>query len=178
MSLATLSTSDLILRVFVDGIPILPEFSNQIRRVEVESQVNLPSSCEIEFTDPDLLIPVECGLEIGNFVEVRAVTGDDAAGLFHVLATQNPIEQEGTYPLPEAQLDRFFYKLVIPSPDDDLLAGIVNRADQIWIDDRIVDHQTCIVLVCRVISRCRLCFDKVNRCNSRVTQIVKDRDRC
>jgi len=31
---------------------------------------------------------------------------------FHVLATQNPIEQEGTYPLPEAQLDRFFFKLL------------------------------------------------------------------
>ena len=33
---------------------------------------------------------------------------------FFVLATQNPIEQEGTYPLPEAQLDRFFFKLVVP----------------------------------------------------------------
>ena len=32
---------------------------------------------------------------------------------FFVLATQNPIEQEGTYPLPEAQLDRFFFKLVV-----------------------------------------------------------------
>lgn len=54
-------------------------------------------------------------------------TGTDASGLFHVLATQNPIEQEGTYPLPEAQLDRFFFKLVIPSPDDNLLAGIVTH---------------------------------------------------
>ena len=80
MSLNIMSTSDLILKVFVDSIPILPKFSNRIRRIEVESQVNLPSSCEIEFTDPDLTIPMECGLEIGNFVEVRAVTGDDAAG--------------------------------------------------------------------------------------------------
>ena len=80
MSPYIMSTSDLILRVFVDSIPILPEFSTQIRRIEVESQVNLPSSCEIEFTDPDLTIPMECGLDIGNFVEVRAVTGDDAAG--------------------------------------------------------------------------------------------------
>ena len=62
MSLYIMSTSDLILRVFVDSIPILPEFSNRIRRIEVESQVNLPSSCEIEFTDPDLTIPMECGL--------------------------------------------------------------------------------------------------------------------
>ena len=51
--------------------------------------------------------------------------GHGEGGLFHVLATQNPIEQEGTYPLPEAQLDRFLFKLVIPSPDRELLARIV-----------------------------------------------------
>ncbi|MFV0360650.1 AAA family ATPase [Tropicimonas sp.] len=36
---------------------------------------------------------------------------------FHVLATQNPIEQEGTYPLPEAQLDRFLVQIDVPHPD-------------------------------------------------------------
>ena len=35
---------------------------------------------------------------------------------FHVLATQNPIEQEGTYPLPEAQLDRFLFEIDMPYP--------------------------------------------------------------
>ncbi len=38
---------------------------------------------------------------------------------FHVLATQNPIEQEGTYPLPEAQLDRFLLRVDVPYPDRD-----------------------------------------------------------
>ena len=38
---------------------------------------------------------------------------------FHVLATQNPIEQEGTYPLPEAQLDRFLLKIDVDYPDRD-----------------------------------------------------------
>ncbi|WP_299845443.1 MoxR family ATPase [uncultured Roseovarius sp.] len=38
---------------------------------------------------------------------------------FHVLATQNPIEQEGTYPLPEAQLDRFLVQIDVPHPDRD-----------------------------------------------------------
>ena len=38
---------------------------------------------------------------------------------FHVLATQNPIEQEGTYPLPEAQVDRFMFKLIVNYPDKD-----------------------------------------------------------
>src|SRR5690606_7964349 len=38
---------------------------------------------------------------------------------FHVLATQNPLEQEGTYPLPEAQLDRFVMQIDVPYPDLD-----------------------------------------------------------
>jgi MoxR-like ATPase len=38
---------------------------------------------------------------------------------FHVLATQNPIEQEGTYPLPEAQLDRFLVQIDVAYPDRD-----------------------------------------------------------
>jgi len=46
---------------------------------------------------------------------------------FFVLATQNPIEQEGTYPLPEAQLDRFFFKLVVGYSSREQLATIVER---------------------------------------------------
>jgi MoxR-like ATPase len=44
-----------------------------------------------------------------------------------VLATQNPLEMEGTYPLPEAQLDRFFFKLNVPFPDKDELHNILER---------------------------------------------------
>ncbi len=46
---------------------------------------------------------------------------------FFVLATQNPIEMEGTYPLPEAQVDRFFFKLVFSFPDQDELISILDR---------------------------------------------------
>lgn len=46
---------------------------------------------------------------------------------FIVLATQNPIEQEGTYPLPEAQLDRFFFKLVVNYSNRDELKSILDR---------------------------------------------------
>ncbi|MER3440926.1 MAG: AAA family ATPase [Gemmataceae bacterium] len=46
---------------------------------------------------------------------------------FFVLATQNPIEQEGTYPLPEAQLDRFFYKLIVPYSRREEIAVILER---------------------------------------------------
>ena len=46
---------------------------------------------------------------------------------FFVMATQNPIEQEGTYPLPEAQLDRFLFKLVVGYSSREELATIVER---------------------------------------------------
>ncbi len=47
--------------------------------------------------------------------------------LFMVLATQNPIEQEGTYPLPEAQTDRFLFKLIVNYPDKNEEREIVRR---------------------------------------------------
>jgi MoxR-like ATPase len=46
---------------------------------------------------------------------------------FFVMATQNPIEQEGTYPLPEAQLDRFFFKLVVGYSNREDLSTILDR---------------------------------------------------
>lgn len=48
---------------------------------------------------------------------------------FFVLATQNPIETEGTYPLPEAQLDRFMFKLLVPFPTKEELAGILSLTE-------------------------------------------------
>jgi len=50
---------------------------------------------------------------------------------FFVLATQNPLEMEGTYPLPEAQLDRFFMKLKVDYPTVDSLHTILNRTTKI-----------------------------------------------
>ncbi len=46
---------------------------------------------------------------------------------FFVLATENPIEMEGTYPLPEAQLDRFLLKVLVPSPTEDEMTRILAR---------------------------------------------------
>jgi MoxR-like ATPase len=46
---------------------------------------------------------------------------------YFVLATQNPLEMEGTYPLPEAQLDRFFFKLDVPFPTREELHTLVDR---------------------------------------------------
>ncbi len=52
---------------------------------------------------------------------------------FFVLATQNPLEMEGTYPLPEAQLDRFFFKIDVPFPKVDELVEIANRTTGAFI---------------------------------------------
>ncbi|MCO5239085.1 MAG: MoxR family ATPase [Chitinophagaceae bacterium] len=49
---------------------------------------------------------------------------------FMVLATQNPIEQEGTYRLPEAQLDRFLFKIIVPYPSEEEELAILNRFHQ------------------------------------------------
>ncbi|MDD3878883.1 MAG: MoxR family ATPase [Syntrophomonas sp.] len=46
---------------------------------------------------------------------------------FFVLATQNPLEMEGTYPLPEAQTDRFLFKLLVEFPEEEELAAIISR---------------------------------------------------
>jgi MoxR-like ATPase len=49
---------------------------------------------------------------------------------FFVLATQNPIDQEGTYPLPEAQLDRFFFKLIVGYPTAGELTEVLTRTTE------------------------------------------------
>ena len=49
---------------------------------------------------------------------------------FFVLATQNPIEQDGTYPLPEAQMDRFMFKLLVPDPSLEELMAIVDMTQK------------------------------------------------
>ena len=93
--------------------------------------------------------------------------------LFLVLATQNPIEQEGTYPLPEAQVDRFMLKVIVEYPDrdeekaiidrmtgDDLLdiAPVVSPEDilkarktvrDIYVDDQVKDYILDLVMATR-----------------------------
>ena len=51
-------------------------------------------------------------------------------GVFFVLATQNPLEMEGTYPLPEAQLDRFLLKLLVKFPSTDEMETILDRTTE------------------------------------------------
>ena len=63
---------------------------------------------------------------------------------FCVLATQNPLEMEGTYPLPEAQLDRFLFKLHVDFPDEDQILEILRRttSDTEITIEAIIDAET------------------------------------
>ncbi|HEX8916104.1 MAG TPA: MoxR family ATPase, partial [Humisphaera sp.] len=71
---------------------------------------------------------------------------------FFVMATQNPLEQEGTYPLPEAQLDRFFFKLVVQYSGRDELKEILNRTttghkveiNPVLDGEKIIRHQALV----------------------------------
>jgi len=81
-----------------------------------------------------------------------SVAGEDRplAPPFHVLATQNPIEQEGTYPLPEAQLDRFLVQIDVPHPDRDTERAILlattgvteEEAHQVFTAEELIEAQT------------------------------------
>src|SRR5690606_39882769 len=84
---------------------------------------NLQLSDEINRTPPKTQAAL-----LQSMQERRVTTGGKTHQLpppFHVFATQNPIEQEGTYPLPEAQLDRFTLQIVVDYPDADSERRIV-----------------------------------------------------
>ena len=82
--------------------------------------------------------------------EHQVSIGDETLRLpepFFVMATQNPVELEGTYPLPEAQIDRFLVKLVVPYPDADEEREIVARdaAPAVQVD-AVADAETLLSL--------------------------------
>lgn len=63
---------------------------------------------------------------------------------FFVLATENPIEQDGTYPLPEAQMDRFMFKLLVTFPSVSALKDIVNMTQKTMDEtaEAVIDGET------------------------------------
>ena len=67
---------------------------------------------------------------------------------FCVMATQNPIEHEGTFPLPEAQLDRFLLKVVVPPPDQEALVHVLERSRfaQPPLPDAVVSNEEILAL--------------------------------
>ena len=76
----------------------------------------------------------------------------DLPAPFTVLATQNPVEMEGTFPLPEAQLDRFLLKILVPSPDEASLIKIFQRTAQAQpqLPDEVISEEALKTLMAEV----------------------------
>lgn len=88
--------------------------------------------------------PAKTQAALLEVMQERAVTLDgkthELAQPFMVLATQNPIEQEGTYPLPEAQLDRFMFKILIDYPKETDEVALVNAVISSENNDILQSH--------------------------------------
>ncbi len=88
-----------------------------------------PIFCELLLADEINRTPPKTQAALLEAMQERRVTLDgethQLADQFMVIATQNPIENQGVYPLPEAQLDRFLFKLLVPYPDEAAEARIV-----------------------------------------------------
>ena len=92
---------------------------------------------------------------------------------FFVLATQNPIEQEGTYPLPEAQLDRFMFKILVDYPSEEEEFQIVKRTTSTQAEtlERTLNARD--VLALQDIVRRVPCADHVIRYASKITRATR-----
>jgi MoxR-like ATPase len=91
---------------------------------------------------------------------------------FMVIATQNPIEQHGTYPLPEAQLDRFLFKIVIDYPDRDQEREIVRRHGDRSAMPRLADFGLRPVLAAAALGEIRDAVAGVTLADTLVDYIV------
>ncbi|TYB90742.1 MoxR family ATPase [Oceaniovalibus sp. ACAM 378] len=80
---------------------------------------------------------------------------------FHVLATQNPIEQEGTYPLPEAQLDRFLVQIDVPYPDRDTERNILLATTGVSEDESVSVFSAAELLAAQTLLRRMPVGDKI-----------------
>jgi MoxR-like ATPase len=84
--------------------------------------------------------------------EAQVTIGEETFALpqpFFVMATQNPVDLEGTYPLPEAQIDRFLVKLVVPYPSAEDECAIVARDHEEPPEIRAVADASVVAMLCR-----------------------------
>lgn len=92
---------------------------------------------------------------------------------FLVLATQNPIEQEGTYPLPEAQVDRFMFKILVDYPGEDEEVEIVRRFTAGTDPYDILDTLTVVISQDEILSIQKLVREKIKLSDELMRYIVK-----
>jgi MoxR-like ATPase len=110
------------------GTNILVEDENGVRRFQFEAGPvfsNLVLADEINRATPKTQSALLEAMQEHSVTIAK--TTHRMSEPFFVLATQNPLEMEGTYPLPEAQLDRFFFKLIVGFPTTQELVMIADR---------------------------------------------------
>ena len=85
----------------------------------------------------------------------------DLGSEFFVIATQNPIEQQGTYPLPEAQLDRFLFKLMVEFPPAEVELAILTQHAAEPLDSQVETEGVTAVLSAEELAECRALIDGI-----------------
>ena len=131
------------------GTNIIAEDENGVRRFQFEAGpifANLVLADEVNRATPKTQSAMLEAMQEGTVSVAKQI--HRLPRPFFVLATQNPLEMEGTYPLPEAQLDRFLFKLDVPFPSVEELVTIAERttgAGQVPLN-KVADGETILAM--------------------------------
>ena len=136
-----------------------------------------PIFCDLLLADEINRTPPKTQAALLEAMQERRVTLDGdvhrLADHFMVVATQNPIESQGVYPLPEAQLDRFLFKLLVPYPSHEEEARIVARFGEMSGPPRAADHGIAAVATPERIGAAARAVKRVTLAESVIDYIVR-----
>ena len=134
-----------------------------------------PLFADLVLADEINRAPAKTQAALLEAMQERTVTVDGRShalpSVFTVFATQNPIEFEGTYPLPEAELDRFMMKVLIGYPDGAVEQGILTRYVQGFEADRVETYGVAPIGGARMLETLRVAADTV-RVEPRITGYI------
>ena len=136
-----------------------------------------PIFCDLLLADEINRTPPKTQAALLEAMQERRVTLDGEvhplADHFMVVATQNPIESQGVYPLPEAQLDRFLFKLLVPYPSHAEEARIVARFGEMSGPPRAAEHGIAAVAAPARINAAAKAVKRVTLAESVIDYIVR-----
>jgi MoxR-like ATPase len=136
-----------------------------------------PIFCDLLLADEINRTPPKTQAALLEAMQERRVTLDGETHAlpehFMVVATQNPIENQGVYPLPEAQLDRFLFKLLVPYPSSEEEAAIVARFGQRQGPQRPADFGIAAVANGETIGQATAALDQVTVAAEIVDYVVR-----
>ncbi len=136
-----------------------------------------PIFCDLLLADEINRTPPKTQAALLEAMQERRVTLDGETHAlpehFMVVATQNPIENQGVYPLPEAQLDRFLFKLLVPYPSSEEEAAIVTRFGKRQGPQRPADFGIAAVANGETIGQATAALDQVTMAGEIVDYVVR-----